>query len=71
MLLECPKCSKMFRVRDQNPIPQLKCNSCGTMVGPIGGAPPSTAAGLRCPSCRHVNQENWNYCSNCGSMREP
>jgi protein-arginine kinase activator protein McsA len=24
---------------------------------------------LLCPDCRHVNQENWNYCSACGSLR--
>ena len=24
---------------------------------------------LMCPDCRHVNQENWNFCSACGSMR--
>ncbi len=26
---------------------------------------------LVCPSCRHINQENWNFCSSCGAMREP
>ncbi|HVR86778.1 MAG TPA: hypothetical protein VMU54_20815 [Planctomycetota bacterium] len=24
---------------------------------------------LMCPDCRHVNQENWNFCSACGSLR--
>jgi protein-arginine kinase activator protein McsA len=28
-------------------------------------------ARLMCPDCRHVNQENWNYCSACGSQRRP
>ena len=28
-------------------------------------------AELRCRTCRHLNQENWNYCSACGAMREP
>ncbi len=26
---------------------------------------------LVCPSCRHVNAEDWNFCSACGAMREP
>ena len=26
---------------------------------------------LTCPSCRHVNQKDWNFCSACGAMREP
>ena len=26
---------------------------------------------LVCPSCRHVNADDWNFCSACGAMREP
>lgn len=28
-------------------------------------------AKLTCPSCRHLNQKDWNFCSACGAMREP
>ena len=31
----------------------------------------SERARLMCLDCRHVNQENWNFCSACGSMRRP
>jgi len=28
-------------------------------------------AHLMCPDCRHVNQDDWNYCSACVSQRRP
>ena len=70
MILECRGCHKMYRVRDGTPEVVQKCPACGG--GPLArpGEPEPPTDHLRCPSCRHVNQENWNFCSACGTMRE-
>lgn len=71
MLIECDGCHKMFRVRDGTPSPYKRCDSCGRPLRQVGGTDAAVPNHLRCPSCRHVNQENWNFCSACGAMREP
>ena len=58
MILECGKCAKMYRVRDDASTPPTRCPTCGgTLAAAGGGTTPNAASRVKELETRIQNLE--------------